>query len=197
MTSEKKLLLTELRAIRNNDQYLNESIRKTLIDNFFPSDTKDLVESMSNVTAAFYGLLIKDVADSFGTNHARDMSEKLFRSMGKIKAEQALGKMPALPRNTKAFIIVFIFTVYTSSPGYSFSIEKYSDKHSILRVTGTDRYHKICEALKITHMLNSPPALPFLNGINDALGLGATIDLKFSSCDENSKCLALIDFSII
>lgn len=194
MKDKKNQLIEELQIKRKNDRYLNDDIEKTILDHFFPSNTVELVDSMSNVTASFYGLLMKFSTENLGDDYTKRLSEKLFYELGRMKAGQALHKMPDMPHNSKSFINVFIFTVYTSSPGYSFSIDKYTDSHSILKISGTDRYHQISTLLKITSQLNWPPFMPFMSGIKDRLSLTASPDLKFSNYERNSQCTALIEF---
>jgi hypothetical protein len=187
-------LLEELKSMRGQDGYLTEDLKNSLVSSFFPNGTPDLVSGLSNVTSAFYGFLLKDVANLVGLDKIGTLSENLFYALGKFKAEHAL-EMENLPKDTRALAIVGIFAVYTASPEYSFSIRKYTEDHTIFYVSGIDRYHRMSKQLDIAQYLHWPASYSFMKGVNDALQLNAKIDFELSPFDNDSRCGCLYEFT--
>ena len=190
----KKQLLERLKPVRGQDEYLTDDLKNNLISNFFPSDTSELVTGLSNVTSAFYGFLLRDAANMVGLDKISELSENLFYLLGKFKAQQAMEKQD-LPKDMRAFAIVGVFAIYTSSPEYSFTIRKFTEDHTVLYVSGVDRYHKMSQQLGISSYLNWPAAYSFMKGINDALQLRAKIEFELSPFDKDSNCGCLYEFT--
>ena len=186
--NNKSRLLDELELFRGQDEYLSDGLRHHFLEHFFPENVTELVSGLSNVVSAFYGFLLRDIGNLIGKDKIASFSENLFYALGKFKAEQALETMFDIPRDTRAFVIVGIYAVYTASPEYSFSIEKYTENHTIFRVHGIDRYHKIGLKLGISEDLTWPASLPFMKAVNDVLGLNSEIDIELSPYDADSKC---------
>ncbi len=49
----------EIQGIRAKDTYPDEEVKAHLIDKSFPKSAEDMTLKLSNVTAAFYGLMLK------------------------------------------------------------------------------------------------------------------------------------------
>jgi hypothetical protein len=191
----KDQLLERLKSVRGQDEYLTDELRKSLISTFFPNDTSELVAGLSNVTSAFYGFLLRDVANIVGLDKIDELSENLFYTLGKFKARQAVEKMNDIPNDTRALAMVIIFAVYTANPEYSFSIRKFSEDQTIIYLSGIDRYHRMSESLGITQYLSWPATYSFIQGINDEMQLNAKIDFELTPFDKDSSCGCLYHFT--
>lgn len=56
-------VLEEVDALRKNDIYATKELKEELQKYLFPASTKDLVLDLSNVTSAFYGILLKNIGE--------------------------------------------------------------------------------------------------------------------------------------
>lgn len=172
----KKQLLKTIASIRGNDIYPSGEIKNEIINTFFPDNTSKLVQDLSGVTGAFYGILLKTVGEEFGNSKIDNISKKVFYELGKLKAQQATEIYPELPIDKRAFAIVLISAIYNASPEYSFKLIKYEAEHTIIELNGVDRYLRILNQLNISKHVTFPTLIPFFEGIKDSLN----INCKFS-----------------
>lgn len=181
----KEVLLKNLDKGRSNDFFPTEEIKKELVTAFFPEDTFTLTQNLSGVTAAFYGLLLKNIGTAYGEDKMDEQSKKLFYQLGKLKTMQAFEANPTLKKDTRTFAAVVIYAIYNSSPEYSFKILKYTPENSIVELNGVDRYLKILTELGIEKHITIPTFLPFVEGIKEIVNIPCEIDYTFEKIDNN------------
>ena len=83
-------LYGEMQGIRAKDAYPAEEVKAHLVEKTFPKSAEEMTLKLSNVTAAFYGLLLAHVGDRFGWKEADVMSKAVFRKLGQLKTKEAL-----------------------------------------------------------------------------------------------------------
>lgn len=181
----KKVLLKNLERSRGKDVFPSLTLKEEILEAFFPEDAVTLTQNLSNVTSAFYGLLLKDIGVTFGNDKIDNHSKKLFYELGRLKTMQAIEAHPKLERDTRAFAAVVIYAIYNSSPEYNFKILKYSPKNTILELTGVDRYLKILSQLGIDEHVTIPTFLPFVEGVKDVLNIDCDIEYTFEKRDQD------------
>lgn len=187
----KEVLLKNLDQSRSNDVFPTLEIKEEMVNAFFPEDTFALTQNLSSVTAAFYGIMLKNIGASFGTDKMDEHSKKLFYELGKLKAWQAFQIQPTLKRDTRAFAAVVIYALYNSSPEYNFRIIKYTPENTILELTGVDRYLKILTQLEIVEHITIPTFLPFVEGIKGYVNIPCEIDYTFEKIDTDFNIKAV------
>lgn len=175
-------------AFRSEDVYLPEMDWELLIADFFPRTFTDVVQSLSNTTAAFYGLMLKEAGDMFGTKIMDQLSKATLYALGKKTAAHILDKKPDLERDARGITTVALAAIFTASPEYKFEVLAYEAAHVRILVKGVDRYHRIALMLGMEEHLSSPIGA-FMQGINDGLELQYHIDCEQKALDENSHCL--------
>lgn len=181
----KQTLLNNLDQSRSKDIFPSLEVKEEFINAFFPEDALTLTQNLSNVTSAFYGLLLKDIGTTFGIDKMDSHSKKLFYELGKLKTTQTFEAYPKLEKDTRAFAAVVIYSVYNSSPEYNFKIIKYTPKNTIIELAGVDRYLKILTQLGIEKHITFPTLLSFVEGIKDTVQIDCEIDCTFEITDQN------------
>jgi hypothetical protein len=184
----------ELLPLRKNDVYSDDVIKKRIIKDFFPESASSLTQDLSNVTSAFYGFLLQKAGVLAGFDNVNSLSEELFYELGKLKTDQACQKMSDLPRDTRAFAIIAISAIFNASPEYIFSVEKFTSDHTIINLSGEDRYHKIASMLGFAEYLQWPTLTPFMRAINDTLNLQSEIYVDLISLNEKSETYCKYEF---
>lgn len=184
----------ELNEIRGKDNYGNLDLKEELLEKFFPKSPIELTHDLSNVTAAFYGFLLLKSGDLIGYDKINSLSEQLFFELGKLKTNQAVQKVPHLPKDTRAFAIVAISAIFNASPEYQFSIEKFTEEHTIIILTGEDRYHKIASALGLSKYLTWPTLKPFMQAIKSELNLTTRIETELILLNDKSETICKYEF---
>lgn len=170
----------EVQGIRAMDVYPGEEVKAALVDKTFPKSAEDMTLKLSNVTAAFYGLMLKHVGQRFGWNEIDGLSRNVFRELGRLKTREALESGIDLPRDARGLIVVFITAVHSASPEYNFHVLEYAPNISVVRIFGISRYDRIAKTLDIEEHLTWPELVPFFEGIAEELGIKCAIstDLK-------------------
>lgn len=174
----KNKLMTDLSPVRVNDVYLHHEIEEKCKASLFPENTLQLALDQSNVTSAFYGLALKNIIEVYGKDSANMISEKIFYDLGRIKAQQCKSKMENFPLDATAFAYVIISAIYNASPEYNFHIIKFSEKETVIKMFGIDRYLRILSQLEIDNCISFPTLVTFMEGINDELNLGCKIEVE-------------------
>lgn len=193
----KQNLLKNLEPARGNDVFPCNDLKEEIIDVFFPKSVFDLTQNLSNVTSAFYGLMLKTIGEEIGYEKIDLHSKKLFYQLGKLKTIQALEMNPKLEKNTKSFAIVLISAIYNASPEYNFNIEKYTDENTIITLTGVDRYLRVLTELGIDNYVTFPTLLAFVEGIKDALNLNCKIEYNFEKLEKKNETRCVYNFKMI
>src|SRR6185312_2036244 len=154
-------LYGEMQGIRAKDAYPDEEVKAQLVEKTFPKSAEEMTLKLSNVTAAFYGLLLAHVGDRFGWQEADIMSKAVFRKLGQLKTKEALELGVDIPRDSRAPVIVFITAVHSASPEYNFEVLEYLPEETTIRVFGISRYDRIAKKLDIERYLSWPELIPF------------------------------------
>lgn len=177
MTQEN--LLERLKEIRKNDNLRNVELQKELIQKLFPKTTENLVLDLSNVTSAFYGLLLDNVGKEFGYDKIDSLSKTTFYNIGQIKAKQCFEKIENLPIDSSTFLIVLISAIYNASPEYYFNVVEISEEKTIFELYGIDRYLRILNNLSISKYIEFPTLSTFMEGIKDYFKIDCNIEIDF------------------
>ncbi|OUL59905.1 MULTISPECIES: hypothetical protein [unclassified Flavobacterium] len=180
----KQTLLKNLSQARSKDVFTSQDLKEEIINFFFPENTFELTQNLSNVTSAFYGLLLRDIGVTYGNDKIDNHSKKLFYELGKLKTKQAIEIYPKLEKDARAFALVVIFAIYNSSPEFNFRIIEFTPENTIIELTGVDRYLKVLTELGIEKHVTIPTFLPFLEGIKDILNIDCEIDYTFEKIDK-------------
>ena len=95
-------IYSEIQGIRADDTYPDEEIKAYLVEKTFPKSAEEMTLKLSNVTAAFYGLMLKHVGQQFGWKEVDVLSKRVFRELGRLKTREALDNGIDLPRDCRA-----------------------------------------------------------------------------------------------
>lgn len=173
-------IYSEVQGIRAKDTYPDEEVKAYLVDRTFPKSAEDMTLKLSNVTAAFYGIMLKHVGLRFGWDEIDPLSRNVFRELGRLKTREALDNGIEVPRDCRALALVFITAVHSASPEYNFHVFEYLPQDTAVRVFGTSRYDRIAKMLDIEEHLTWPELTPFFEGIAEEMDVACKIetDLK-------------------
>jgi CRP-like cAMP-binding protein len=180
-------LYGEMQGIRAKDAYPDEEVKAHLVEKTFPKSAEEMTLKLSNVTAAFYGLLLAHVGDRFGWKEADVMSKAVFRKLGQLKTKEALELGVDIPRDSRAPVIVFITAVHSASPEYNFEVFEYLPEETTIRVFGISRYDRIAKKLDIERYLSWPELIPFFEGVTEELGIKCKIEGDLKELGEEGR----------
>lgn len=190
-------LLSRLNTIRSKDDLNNPQFQEELLKQLFPETTEELVLDLSNVTSAFYGLLLKNIGNEFGLNKIDKISRDTFYEIGIIKSKQCLEKIDHLPIDTRAFLIVLISAIYNASPEYNYKVIEFSPQKTVFELNGVDRYYRILKNLEIEDHITFPTLKTFMMGIKDFLNIKCSIDINFEVLnDKEFKTKHIYSFTL-
>ncbi len=176
---EQANLLERLKQIRKNDTLNDVAFQKELIEKLFPNTTENLVLDLSNVTSAFYGILLDNIGKEFGYDKIDKVSKTTFYSIGQIKAKQCFEKFKDMPIDSRSFLIVLISAIYNASPEYNFNVIEMGKETTIFELYGVDRYLRVLNNLSISDHIEFPTLSPFMVGIRDFFKLNCKMDIDF------------------
>lgn len=184
-------IYSEVQGIRASDIYPDEEVKAHLVDKTFPKSAEDMTLRLSNVSAAFYGLMLKHVGQTYGWSEVDGLSRRVFRDLGRLKTREALEEGVSVPKDCRAPAVVFITAVHSASPEYNFHVIEYLPDDTLIRVFGTSRYDRIAKKLDIEQHLTWPELTPFFEGIAEELGIDCKIetDLKELGVDGHYDCM--------
>ncbi|WP_083567545.1 cyclic nucleotide-binding domain-containing protein [Hyphomicrobium sp. CS1GBMeth3] len=173
-------IYSEMQTLRSEDAYPDEEIKAYLLDKSFPASAEEMTLRLSNVTAAFYGLMLKNVGEQFGWGEVDKLSRRVFRELGRLKTREAIETGIALPNDCRALAVVFITAVHSASPEYNFHVLEYLPEDTVVHVFGVSRYDRIAKRLDIEQHLTWPELTPFFEGIAEESGVKCKVatDLK-------------------
>jgi hypothetical protein len=184
----------EMQGIRAKDSYPDEEVKAYLVDKTFPKNPEELTLKLSNVTAAFYGLMLEGVGERFGWGEADALSKSVFKKLGQMKTKEALESGLDLPKDTRALALVFITAVHSASPEFNFDVFEYLPEETTMRVFGTSRYDRIAKKLNIEEHLTWPELIPFFEGISEAMGIKCKIQTELRELGEDGRCDCIYKF---
>jgi hypothetical protein len=181
----------EMQGIRAKDVYPDEEVKAFLVEKTFPKSAEEMTLKLSNVSAAFYGLMLANVGDRFGWKEADAISKSVFRKLGQLKTKEALELGVDVPKDSRALALVFITAVHSASPEYNFEVFEYLPEETTIRVFGISRYDRIAKKLDIERYLTWPELIPFFEGVAEEMGVRCKIegDLKELGKEGRYECL--------
>jgi len=180
-------IYSEVQGIRAKDTYPDEEVKAYLVDKTFPKSAEDMTLRLSNVTAAFYGLMLKHVGLRYGWNEVDPLSKSVFRELGRLKTREALDNGIEVPRDCRALALVFITAVHSASPEYNFQVFEYLARDTAVRVFGTSRYDRIAKMLGIEQHLTWPELMPFFEGIAEEMGINCRVETDLKELGEGGS----------
>jgi CRP-like cAMP-binding protein len=181
----------EMQGIRAKDAYPDEEVKAFLVEKTFPKSAEEMTLKLSNVSAAFYGLMLANVGDRFGWKEADAISKSVFRKLGQLKTKEALELGVDVPKDSRALALVFITAVHSASPEYNFEVFEYLPEETTIRVFGISRYDRIAKKLDIERYLTWPELIPFFEGVAEEMGVKCKVegDLKELGKEGQYECL--------
>lgn len=184
-------VFAEMQGIRAKDTYPDEEVKAYLVDKTFPETAEELTLRLSNVTAAFYGLMLKHVGEQFGWSKVDGISRAVFRDLGRLKTKEAVEGGVDVPNDSRAPVVVFIAAVHSASPEYNFEVFEYLPEETVVRVFGVSRYDRIAKKLDIERHLTWPELTPFFEGVAQEMGIKCRIeaDLKELGAEGQYECV--------
>jgi hypothetical protein len=186
-----------MQGIRAKDSYPDEEVKAYLVDKTFPKSAEDLTLRLSNVTAAFYGLMLDNIGKQFGWEQADAISKSVFRHLGQLKTREAFEVGVDVPRDSRAPALVFITAVHSASPEYNFEVLEYLPELTVMRVFGVSRYDRIAKGLEIEKHLTWPELTPFFEGVTQEVGVRCKIEADLKELGEGGRYDCLYRFSLI
>ena len=189
-----KKVYNEMEMLRGKDKYPGSSLEEHIISKIFPDSAETLALKLSNVTAGFYGFLLKHVGLQCGWDKVDDISKSLFRELGNLKAAEAIENNVEIPNDTRALAIVFITAVFTSSPEYNFEFMEYAPEKTVMRIFGACRYYRIAKKLNIASHLTWPTLTAFFEGIAEYFEISCNITMEVKDIHDDGKCDYLATF---
>jgi hypothetical protein len=185
---------SEIKNLRGKDKYPDNYLEEHLVDNIFPDDPEAMALKLSNVTAGFYGFILKHTGMQCGWDKVDTVSKSLFRELGNLKAAEAVENGVEIPKDTRSLAIVFVTAVFTSSPEYNFEFTKYTPEETIMRIFGVCRYYRIAKKLNIESYLTWPTLTAFFEGIAEYFGIECDINMEVCDLHDNGECDYLAKF---
>jgi len=177
----------EIQGLRASDLYPDEEVKAYLVDKSFPKSAEDMTVRLSQVTAAFYGLMLKHAGQRFGWKEVDPLSRGVFRELGRLKTREALETGLDVPRDCRALALVFITAVHSASPEYNFHVFEYLPQDTSVRVFGTSRYDRIAKKLDIEQHLTWPELTPFFEGIAEEMGVDCRVETELKELGEGGR----------
>ena len=132
-------IYAEMQGIRAKDSYPDEEVKAYLVEKTFPKSAEEMTLKLSNVSAAFYGLMLAHIGDRFGWREADAISKAVFRKLGQLKTREALELGVDVPKDSRAPALVFITAVHSASPEYNFEVFEYLPDETVIRVFGVSQ----------------------------------------------------------
>lgn len=182
-----------LSALRKNDIYHPDMEQDSIIADFFPPTFPELVQRLSDITGAFYGGLLQQAGLLFGEESINKLSSAFLYDLGSKTAARNLAVKPNLKADIHGVAKVFIGTVFTSSPEFTFEMIELNDHELKMLVKGVDRYHKIAQNFQMADKLEWPVIKPFVQGVCDGMKLNVTFEMDVRELHEDSSCCYYIN----
>jgi CRP-like cAMP-binding protein len=186
----------EMQGIRAADVYPDEEVKAQLVEKTFPKSAEEMTLKLSNVSAAFYGLLLVHVGDRFGWREADAISKSVFRRLGQLKTREALELGVDIPKDSRAPALVFITAVHSASPEYNFEVFEYLPEETVIRVFGVSRYDRIAKKLDIERYLTWPELIPFFEGAAEEIGVSCNVEGDLKELGEEGRYECIYRFTL-
>jgi CRP-like cAMP-binding protein len=186
----------EMQGIRAQDIYPDEEVKAQLVEKTFPKNAEEMTLKLSNVSAAFYGLLLADVGARFGWEEADALSKSVFTKLGRLKTAEAQELGIDVPKDSRAPVLVFITAVHSASPEYNFEVLEYLPEETSIRVFGISRYDRIAKKLDIEQHLTWPELIPFFEGVAEEIGIKCKVEGDLKELGEGGRYECLYRFTL-
>jgi CRP-like cAMP-binding protein len=186
----------EMQGIRAKDAYPDEEVKAHLVEKTFPKNAEEMTLKLSNVSAAFYGLMLAHIGDRFGWLEADAISKSVFRNLGRLKTREAVEVGVDVPKDSRALALVFITAVHSASPEYNFEVFEYLPEETVIRVFGISRYDRIAKKLDIERYLTWPELVPFFEGVAEEMGVKCRIEGDLKELGEEGRYECLYRFTM-
>lgn len=186
----------EMQGIRAQDIYPDEEVKAKLVEKTFPKSAEEMTLKLSNVSAAFYGLLLADVGARFGWAEADALSKSVFAKLGRLKTKEAQELGIDVPMDSRAPALVFITAVHSASPEYNFEVLEYLPEETSIRVFGISRYDRIAKKLGIEQHLTWPELIPFFEGVAEEIGIKCKVEGDLKELGEGGRYECLYRFTL-
>ena len=187
-TNECYILMKELRT---EDIFPEDLSKEKMIELFFPETSKDMTLALSNVTSAFYGIMLQTCGSIVGMENIDKVSKDFFYNLGKVKSklttEATQGKYE-IPKDARGVVILLVSAIYNASPEYKFHIKHFSKDHCEIELRGADRYYRITKALGINDKLEWPVLHRFMEGIRDEIQADVDVKSEMLSIKDSGEC---------
>jgi hypothetical protein len=180
-----------MHPLRKDDVFPADLSKEQMVDLFFPKTTSDMAKSLSNVTSAFYGVMLESTGKVVGMENINPISQDFFYKLGTVKTQLTradVGDRYTLPADARGVVIMLVSAIYNASPEYTFNIKKFSEDACEIELTGEDRYLRITKKLGISEHLQWPVLHRFMQGINDELQAGTDIKSEMLKAEDNGDC---------
>ena len=189
-------IYAEMQGIRAKDTYPDEEVKAYLVEKTFPKSAEEMTLKLSNVSAAFYGLMLAHIGDRFGWREADAISKAVFKKLGQLKTREALELGVDVPKDSRAPALVFITAVHSASPEYNFEVFEYLPDKTVIRVFGVSRYDRIAKRLGIEQHLTWPELAPFFEGVAEELGVKCKIEGELKELGEEGRYDCVYTFTL-
>ena len=189
-------IYAELQGIRAKDIYPDEEVKAQLVEKTFPKSAEEMTLKLSNVSAAFYGLLLQDVGSRYGWAEVDVLSKSVFTNLGPLKTAEAKELGVDVPEDSRAPAVVFITAVHSASPEYNFEVLEYLPEETSIRVFGVSRYDRIAKKLDIEEHLTWPELIPFFEGVAAEMGIDCKVEGDLKELGEGGRYECIYRFTL-
>lgn len=169
----------QMATVRAQDRFHASQDAEALVSAFHPRTTAELALDLSNVTSAFYAVLLQCFAETHGAAGLDAASRRFFYRLGRLKARATRdGKAEEFrfEGDVRDVVTIVISAIYNASPEYQFQVHCHRADLCVLDLTGTDRYLRAARQLDIARHLQWPTLHPFLEGVAEELGIAAEVN---------------------
>lgn len=179
----------KLKTFRGDDVYPPEMDWEKIVTDFFPPTFEELVQRLSDISAAMYGIMLKQSCILFGADQINALSEAVFYNLGQVNSARIMSARPDFEKNLDGIFKIFIGTVFTANPEYKLEVLELNAHQGRMIIRGVDRYHKIAKALDLVLHLQWPVILPYIKAVSEGMEIDCSTEMKLISLNEKSECV--------
>ena len=180
-----------MRPLREHDTFTDSFDNKKMVELFFPETTSEMAQSLSNVTSAFYGIMLESTGKIIGMENIDKVSKDFFYNLGKVKTRltnDAIAGKYEIPKDARGVVILLVSAIYNASPEYKINVREFTENSCEIDLTGSDRYYRITKALGMNNHLEWPVLHRFMEGINDEMQANTEIKSEMLDVKDNGEC---------
>ncbi|MGO4293183.1 hypothetical protein [Chitinophaga sp. RAB17] len=179
-----------LSEISRQDVYHSDMSRDEVISTFFPPTVTSLVAGLSNITSAFYGVMLDKAGLLKGKHLIDPLSQATIYELGRLRVAAAVQANPDLDRDARGVLLVLLSAIFTSSPEFRFNVVEFKPDMVKVIFTGVDRYHRITRQLNIADEITWPSISPFIQAVCEELAPMYTTGITLVELNaESSECV--------